>query len=322
MDCAEAWGRRLGMSRCSLEVGTANEAAIGLYRALGYEISGSIADYYEPGRDAFRMERGLGSPTGLEELQSRLSSVLNGLFPALPELGVILGSGLGWIADLTNAHTIASYDDLPGLEQGDIPGHRGLLRVSEDGAIIFLEGRRHHYQGLDCDQIALLPGCLSDVGVMSWLLTCSAGGLSTDLRPGDLMVFTDHLNLSCQVPSDANCRPAGAFYDAEAIGSLSLEPLPKGVFACVSGPSYETVEEVRFLAKAGASAVSMSTVPEALTLAGRGCRVSAIATITNDCTGDVDPTHEEVLASQQRIREKHSDDIQSILKGLSGSEIL
>ena len=322
MEMAEAWGIRLGAGWSSLEVGVEREPAISLYSRLGYRRLETIHEYYGRGLDAHRMGRQLRERTTLEAAQARLARSLAGVLDDIPVLGVVLGSGLGWIAELTSADRLASYESLPEMSSPGVPGHRGELLLSEDGRTVFCAGRRHAYEGYDGDRIALLPGCLSDLGVHRWLLTSSAGSLSPDIRPGDIMVFSDHVNLSGAAPSDVPGRLGPAVYSGSVFDEARGCPgFRHGVFACVTGPAYETRAEERFLSSRGVSAVSMSTVPEALALAGRGCSVAGLAMITNDASDETETTHDEVLAAQKLLRGRQSGAILSLIRSISSSAL-
>jgi purine-nucleoside phosphorylase len=239
---------------------------------------------------------------------------------------VVLGSGLSWLAG--DFGTGAEIDNaaLPGMGGDSLPGHPGKVIQSADGNLVFLLGRRHGYQGFDGDQVSLLPCALADLGVARWVLTSSSGAVDGDLSVGDAVLFRDHLNLSGTVCSLPPGRPARCYRPELRRRALRLAremdaPVREGVFACCSGPEYETAAEVRLLRRMGASTVSMSTAPEALALASQGCAVLAMSLVTNAADTEAEVSHREVLKAQELVSARQGGFLRELLSGMGRGEM-
>jgi purine-nucleoside phosphorylase len=315
----EAWGARRGCGSATLEVRSGNPEAIGFYDARGYLREGVIEGYYRWG-DALVMGRPLRVRTPSENKIAELSESLGGRLSFPPPVGVVLGSGLSWLVDSIGTSMEFDMDDLPHMQSEKLPGHPGRIAVSSCGRLLFLLGRRHRYQGFDAAEISLLPCALSDLGTCTWILTSSAGGLFPDAEVGSAVLFEDHMNLSGSAPDWTASRCGGSVY-SERLRSLALQcaaekgaDLRSGVFAYVTGPAYETPSEVDLLGYAGAAAVSMSTVPEALALAQLGCSTIALALVANTIDGGMPLSHAEVLAAQPQIRRRQEAFLTELLK--------
>jgi purine-nucleoside phosphorylase len=230
----------------------------------------------------------------------------------VPRVAIVLGSGLGDAVAGDVVHEADfSYQALPGFPPSSVPGHAGRLimgRLYDVPAAVFL-GRVHFYEGHGMAAATLIPRLAAELGATVLFLTNAAGGLATELKRGRLMLIEDHLNFLGVNPLTGwrfpNGEPAfvglSATYDrgllaiAERAASEEGIDVAKGVYAALPGPSYETLAETRFLAKAGAHAVGMSTVPEAVAGVALGLRVLGISCITN--TAGTEDTHESVLAA-------------------------
>jgi len=230
----------------------------------------------------------------------------------VPELAIVLGSGLGdAVANDIEPEREFSYRTLPGFPPSSVPGHAGrLIMGGLHGvpAAVFL-GRVHFYEGHGIGAATLIPRLAAALGAKTLLLTNASGGLRPSLKRGRLMLIEDHLNFLGANPLAGwrfpDGQPAfvglGAAYDrdllalAEAAAQAEGLDVARGVYVALPGPSFETPAETRFLAKAGADAVGMSTVPEAVAAVALGLRVLAISCITN-AAGSED-THEQVLAA-------------------------
>lgn len=217
-----------------------------------------------------------------------------------PRVGVILGSGLGdWARRLSSA-TQLPYASIPHMPTPSVAGHPGELWLGRSGgvAVACLRGRVHAYEGHPIERVVFGARLLAELGCRVVLLTNAAGGIRADLRPGALLLITDHLNLSGQNPL-VRWTPDGhpAFIDMtgaydprllaaarSAAASTGVE-LPEGVYAALLGPSYETPAEIRMLRALGADAVGMSTALEVIALRERGVRVGAVSCITNAAAG-------------------------------------
>jgi purine-nucleoside phosphorylase len=232
-----------------------------------------------------------------------------------PLLGLVLGSGLGTVVEAVRSEACFSYEELPGFVPSRVPGHRGELMIGQLGGapVAVLSGRAHYYEGHDLHTVTFPMRVLSTLGVRSVLLTNAAGGIRPGLEPGDWVALTDHLNL---IGANPLRGPGGAerFVDLSEVYSPRLRgflrqaadqtglKLQEGVYAAVSGPSYETPAEVRALGRLGADLVGMSTVPEAIV--ARQCRMDVVglSCVTNKAAGlGGSISHDEVLAIGRRV---------------------
>jgi purine-nucleoside phosphorylase len=261
------------------------------------------------------------------ELERRIdeaTAALRSALPEVPRLVLVLGSGLGGVVELLDGEPRARirYADIPHFPDTAVGGHAGELvagRVAEIPTAI-LSGRAHPYEG-HSQQVTTLPlRALMALGAETVILTNAAGGLHPSYEPGDLMLVSDHINLSGDNPLrgpnlgrfgerfpamtdafDADLRVA-----ARAAADRAGVPLREGVYVMLAGPNYETRAEMRMLRLLGADAVGMSTVPEVLVARHAGVRVLAISLITNKepAADEPETTHEEVLEMGSRGSER------------------
>ncbi|MBK7857592.1 MAG: purine-nucleoside phosphorylase [Archangiaceae bacterium] len=239
---------------------------------------------------------------------------------AAPKVGIILGSGLGAFADALQDATAISYSELPNFPQSSVVGHAGRLVLGKLGgeSIVAMQGRVHFYEGYTPQEVAFPARVLCKLGIKALVVTNAAGGINTAFQAGDLMAITDHLNLAGYNPltgkNDDSLGPRfpdmSTAYDPKLLRLLeksaveSKVPLRKGVYACLSGPSYETPAEIRMLRTLGADAVGMSTVPEVIAAAHMGVKVAGISCITNLAAGisKTALSHEEVGETAEKSR--------------------
>jgi purine-nucleoside phosphorylase len=241
-------------------------------------------------------------------------------FLLVPEVGVVLGSGLGEFADSVAEPTAIAYADIPHFKNVSVAGHAGRLVLGKIGpvTVAILKGRIHYYEGHDIGDVVFPMRVLATLGIRSLLLTNAAGGLNRELRPGDLMIIRDHINLMGTNPlrgaNDDRLGPRfpdmSAVYDpvfqdviAAALAETGRTPL-RGIYLALSGPSYETPAEIRMLAALGADAVGMSTVPEAICARHMGVRVAGISCIANLAAGlSAEPlSHKEVIEAGEKVK--------------------
>jgi purine-nucleoside phosphorylase len=325
LDVVEGWGLRLGARHSYLEVRSSNKAALTLYAGRGYSPCEYLPDYYGTGRSGLRLVRRLPE-SQTASARASIADALAGFLGRIPPVGVVLGSGLSWISGLFPRKNTLDLSDVPGASTGGVAGHPGLLVRSRNGRFAFLVGRRHRYQGFGGDEIALLPSILADLGTRTWLLTCSAGATAPGLRIGDAVAMRDSINLSGCVPSGPG-RCGGSLFSSELRGLASAcareagSPLRSGIFACVSGPAYETPAEIQLLRDMGVDAVSMSTVPEALALSSAGCDVLGLAFISNVADPEHAASHEEVLAASGVIEKEQRGFVRALLERLADHEL-
>lgn len=250
--------------------------------------------------------------------------MLEAVAAALPEAfragkidcGLILGSGWGEALAPDEVLARVPYAELAGYGESTVVGHRGelLLLVLRGKRVICFSGRRHYYEGCSLEQVTYPVELMRCLGVKTLLITNAAGGLNPAFRPGDLMLLTDHLNLSGVNPLRGAHRPEWGprfpdmtqVYDPELNALLERAGgrIHRGIYAFSVGPSYETPAEVRALRLLGGDAVGMSTVPEAVLAKACGMRVAALSCITNPAAGlGLTPLqHNEVLAESAQAR--------------------
>ncbi len=325
MAAVEAWGRRMGQSVSRLEVRETNSAAAEFYRRLGYVVGKRIPGYYGGRCDALLMFRHMEARPA-ERRRAALAAALGSGLRARPRVGVVLGSGLSWLAGDFGVGAEIDNAALPGMAGESLPGHPGKVVQSADGRLVFLLGRRHGYQGFDGDQVSLLPGALADLGVDRWVLTSSSGAVDPSLSVGDAVLFRDHLNLSGTVSSLFEGRPRACYRPELRRGALELAremeaPVREGLFACCSGPEYETSAEIGLLRRMGVSTVSMSTAPEALALVAQGCAVLAMSLVTNAADPEGEVTHREVLEAREVVGRRQGGFLRELLSRMAGGEL-
>ena len=250
-----------------------------------------------------------------------------------PELGIILGSGLGDFADNLEGIRI-KYSDIPGFETSTIAGHKGQLVFAEvEGKkAVIMQGRYHYYEGYHISRIVYPIKVMKKLGVKNLIVTNAAGSVNKEYNAGDLMIITDHINLMGVNPlSGENDSTLGErFPDMSDIYKHSLCDLAekkghelgltirKGVYAAMSGPSYETPGGMNMLRIMGADAVGMSTVPETLVANYCGIDVLGISCITNSAAGvkQIRLSHEEVVETAARVKESFKKLLTSIITSL------
>ena len=235
-----------------------------------------------------------------------------------PRLGLVLGSGLGALADeLSDAVTIP-YAELPGFRVGTVSGHAGALTLGHlDGVpVACLRGRSHVYEAIDASAVTTPVRTMALLGAEILVLTNAAGSLRPEAGPGSLVAISDHINLQgfnpLVGPNDEAVGPRFPTlldaYDPELRAGLHRAaaelgtPLRDGVYLAVSGPSFETPAEIRAFRTLGADLVGMSTVPEAIAARHAGLRVAAVSVVTNlaEGMGDTALSHEQTLAEGER----------------------
>ena len=240
----------------------------------------------------------------------------------VPSICVVLGSGLGVLADQYPVETTIPYQDIPHFPISTVSGHEGALLIVliENKPVFFMKGRCHFYEGYTMEEITFPYRVLSLLGVRSLLLTNASGGIADSLHPGDLMMLNDHISLFSESPLRGhNISEFGPrFPDQTYVYSPKLKdlltttatqmniPLKKGVYAMLPGPQYETPAEIRALKSLGADAVGMSTVPEAIVASHCSMSVAGLSCITNYASGrTAEPlSHSEVIAVGKSSSEK------------------
>ena len=268
------------------------------------------------------------------------ASGLRGRLPVVPRVGIILGSGLGPLADEVENATVVPYGEIPHFAVSTVAGHAGQLVAGtlEGVGVAVMRGRVHLYEGYSLQQITFPVRTLRRLGAEVLIITNAAGGLNPIYRPGDLMALKDHINL----PGLAGMSPLiGAdepelgvrFLDMTdqydgALRARALDlgadlgvPIHEGVYVVVAGPSFETRAELRFLRQIGADAVGMSTVPEVIVARHERMRVLGISVITNTADPDAvvaDVSHVGVLSVAERAASGLAAIVRGVLRTLDG----
>jgi len=253
-------------------------------------------------------------------------------------VGVVLGSGLGRVADLVmegEGAIAIEYGAIPHFPTSSVEGHKGRLvygRV-EGQAVVLMQGRVHRYEGYPPAHVAFPARVMMALGVKQLVLTNAAGGIADGMVPGDLMLITDHLNLTGDNPliGKNDDRLGPRFPDMSHTYTPALRKLAKtlaakqglalreGVYAGLNGPTYETPAEIRMLRTLGADAVGMSTVYEAIAAAHGGISVLGISCITNLAAGMSDEklSHDDVKETAGRVEQSFSELVLALLPALA-----
>lgn len=233
-----------------------------------------------------------------------------------PRLAIVLGTGFQGCLDSLTAAVRVSYKELAGFPRAEVTGHRGELSIGcvASHPVMVLRGRAHFYEGHPMSMVTAAVSTIAAFGIRALLLTNAAGGINPKFRVGDLMIVEDHLNFMGVNPLRGLSGPEAArFVDLSQVYDPRMRrllhragrdcslKLKTGVYAAVSGPSFETPAEIRAFGKLGADAVGMSTVPEAIVARALGLRVAAVSCITNLAAGRAKAplSHREVLEAAE-----------------------
>lgn len=250
-----------------------------------------------------------------------------------PEIGIILGSGLGELADEYCEISIP-YSEIPGFEASKVSGHKSRLVFAEinNKKIVMMQGRFHFYEGHPIQKVVFPVKVLKKLGIETLIITNAAGGVNPAFNPSDLMVITDHINYMGVNPLiGSNDDSMGErfpdmseVYSSEYINlvkkvgrKLGID-LQEGVYMALSGPSYETPAEVRMARIIGADAVGMSTVPEAITASWAGIKVIGLSCICNSAAGvsTVGLSHEDVIHAANVAKERFKTLVNEVIREL------
>ena len=266
----------------------------------------------------------------LEKAVNFIKEKINGF---VPEVGIVLGSGLGELAD-EYSRIVLDYKDIPGFEASTVYGHKGKLVFAEINGknVVMMQGRFHFYEGHSIQKVVFPIKVMRKLGVKTVILTNAAGGVNASFNPSDLMIITDHINFMGVNPLiGLNDDTLGVrFPDMSEVYTPELVDLVKnagnkvgvdlqeGVYMALTGPSYETPAEVRMARTLGADAVGMSTVPEAIVASWAGMKVIGISCICNSAAGvsTVGLSHEEVINAANKAKNKFKALIKEVLKEL------
>jgi len=266
------------------------------------------------------------------------SNFINAKSNKTPEIGLILGSGLGVLADEINDAAVIPYETIPHFPTSTVAGHEGQLVIGslEGKQVIAMQGRFHYYEGYSMKQVTFPVRVMKQLGIESMIVTNAAGGINETFHPGDLMLITDHINHMGDHPLiGKNDETLGErfpdmseSYDKQYI-KLAEEcaqeiglTVQKGVYVGNTGPAYETPAEINMLNILGGDAVGMSTVPEVIVCRHAGIRVLGISCISNMAAGILDQplTHAEVMETTDRVREDFLKFVKRIIHTLPNAK--
>ena len=266
--------------------------------------------------------------TKIQESASFIKSKID----TVPEIGLILGSGLGVLGDEIENATTIKYEDIPNFPVSTVEGHAGQLVIGtlEGKTVIAMQGRFHYYEGYTIQEATFPVRVLKALGVETIIVTNAAGGVNKTFVPGDLMIITDHINFSAnnpligpndnelgvRFPDMSSAYTKELILKTKEICKKSNINVKEGVYAFMTGPSYETPAEIRMLQVLGSDAVGMSTVPEVIVASHAQMKVLGISCITNMAAGILDQplNHEEVIETTQNVKSEFIKLIKNILR--------
>lgn len=252
-----------------------------------------------------------------------------------PQMGIILGSGLGGFVDLIEEQVVIPYSEIPNFPVSTVEGHQGQLVFGKvlGKPVMAMQGRFHYYEGYSMQDVTFPVRVMQVLGITGLIVTNAAGGINGAYRPGDLVLIKDHINMIGDNPlRGANLSNLGPRfpdlsegYDLEwrqkaltVAREVGIHP-QEGIYAAMSGPSYESPAEIRFLRTVGADLVGMSTVPEVIVANHGGMRVLGISCVTNMAAGILSQrlSHAEVMETAERIEKQFVRFVQALVKGLA-----
>ena len=270
----------------------------------------------------------------VEEIE-RAAEVIQDQINRQPRVGMILGSGLGSLAEAVENAVVIPYGDIPSWPVSTVEGHQGRLVIGslEGEEVLVMQGRSHYYEGYSMPQVGFPVRVMQQLGLEILIVTNAAGAVNPEFEPGDVMLISDHLNLLGMAGASPLRGPnldqfgprfpdMGLAYDKE-LGAFARQaaedngfPLQEGVYVCLAGPSFETPADLRFLKSIGVDAVGMSTVPEVTVARHGGMRALGLSTISNKANldGDTITSHEEVLAAGKIVLPRLTHIIKGVLQ--------
>ena len=255
----------------------------------------------------------------MEKIKEATNDILHHI-NVQPEIGIILGSGLGELADEMVDATVIDYVDIPHFPTSTVEGHAGKLVIGEfqGKRVVAMKGRFHYYEGYSMQEVTFPVRVMKGLGVKLLIVTNACGGINSAFKAGDLMIIKDHLNmtgdnpligenideLGPRFPDMSNAYDAALQAFVEKTAEKLQIPVQNGVYAGIAGPSYMTPAELNMLRHFGADAVGMSTVPEVIVANHMGIKVIGIACITDMAIPEeLEPlTHEQVVKTANRTK--------------------
>lgn len=268
----------------------------------------------------------------------KISDFVRGRTRIEPQVGLILGSGLGAVVDSIDIDTVIPYSELPGAPQSTVVGHSGRLVAGHVGPVpvLVMQGRVHYYEGWSMEDVILLPRTLVHLGARRIIVTNAAGGVNTSFTPGDLMLITDQINMffdhplrginidefGVRFPDMSEAYAGWMREEARGAAAEAGLTLREGVYLGCSGPSYETPAEIRAWRTLGADAVGMSTVPETIALRHMDAEVLGISCITNMAAGILAQKldHSEVMETTARVQREFTRLVLDTIPRIAGRE--
>lgn len=248
------------------------------------------------------------------------SEFLKEKFAKTPEIGLILGSGLGVLADEIEEPVKIPYQEIPGFPVSTVEGHAGQLVFGtlKGKTVVAMQGRFHFYEGYTLDKVTFPVRVMKALGVQNLIVTNAAGGINEEFKAGDLMIITDHINnmgtnpligpnesaLGVRFPDMSEAYDKNLRQLAKEVATDLNINVQEGVYVANTGPCYETPAEVRMLRVLGGDAVGMSTVPEVIVAKHSGLKVLGISCISNMAAGILDQplTHDEVIETTEMVK--------------------
>ena len=249
-----------------------------------------------------------------------------------PEVGVILGSGLGDVVDAVEIETAIPYSEIPGAKASTVLGHQGRMIFGHANGrrVVVMQGRVHFYEGYEMHEVMFLSRVIGRLGIRQLIVTNAAGGVNTSYVAGDLMLISDHINmmglnplrgpnieaLGVRFPDMSEAYPESLRAIAREVAKEIGIDIKEGVYLALSDPTYETPAEIRAFRVLGADAVGMSTVPEVLAMSHMGIPVLGISCITNMAAGILKQklTHQEVIDTTTRVQKQFTALVLGVLR--------
>lgn len=268
-----------------------------------------------------------------EKIQNA-AGFLKGKYTKVPKIGLILGSGLGVLADEIESPVKIPYNEIPDFPISTVEGHAGQLvfGLLNGVEVVAMQGRFHFYEGYSFDKVTFPVRVMKELGIEMLIVTNAAGGVNESFTPGDLMIISDHVNymgsnpligpndsrLGVRFPDMSEAYTRELRETAKEIATRLNIEVKEGVYFGFSGPVYETPAEIRMVRTLGGDAVGMSTVPEVIVARHGGLKVLGISCITNMAAGILDQplSHEEVIETTEKVKSNFLSYIKEIVKNI------
>lgn len=249
-----------------------------------------------------------------------------------PEIGIILGTGLGSLGDYIEKESVIDYADIPEFPVSTVFGHQGKLILGnlEGKKVVAMQGRFHYYEGYTMQEVTMPVRVMKKLGIKLLIVSNACGGLNPDFKAGDIMIMTDHINFmgtnpligpnlddfGPRFPDMSEVYDKGMVELLEKVAASQGIKVHKGIYGAVSGPNYSTKAELSMMIKLGSDTVGMSTIPEAIVARHCGLKVAGVACITDMSIPEtmVPPTHEEIVKVADSIKPKFVSLVKQFVK--------